>query len=195
MSFFGRPASCPSSGLCSQVTRILLFFWHLLLSLFPLLVFFNLPLIFFILISLPVFPLLRFSTLPHDYGLNSIWDGFDLPTSSSCEPFCPTISVPGRIQFSYRRRGRWWGGKWVFPGTSRPPLFHHVVSCASLPLQFFGTENFVNVMQAALWRLWPVGEVGQRGIQVKVLRGRKTGGRRAVGVKQRGLVVVQLPVV
>lgn len=84
----------------------------------------------------------------------------------------------------------------MFPGTSRAPLLHHVVSCTSLSLQLLGTQDFVDVVQAVFGWLCPVGVVGQGGIQATVLRGGEAGGgSRAVGVKQRGLVMVLLPVV
>lgn len=85
----------------------------------------------------------------------------------------------------------------MFSGTSRAPLFDHVVSCASLPLQLLGTQDFVDVVEAMLGWLRPMGVVGMGGIQATVLgRGEAGGRRRAMGVKQRRLVMmVLLPVV
>lgn len=80
------------------------------------------------------------------------------------------------------------------PGT---PLFHHVVSRASLSLQLLGPQNFVHVVQAVFgWRC-AIGVVGHGGVQATVLRGGEVGGRTgAVSVEQGRLVVVLLlPVV
>lgn len=84
----------------------------------------------------------------------------------------------------------------MFSRASGAPLFHHVVSCTCLSLQLLGTQDFVDVVQAVFGWLCPMGVVGQGGIQATVLRGGETGGGgRAVGVKQRRLVMVLLPVV
>lgn len=84
----------------------------------------------------------------------------------------------------------------MFPGTSRAPLFHHVVSCTSLSLQLLGTQDFVDVVEAVLGWLCPVGLVGHGGIQTTVLgRGEAGRGGRAMGVKHRRLVMVLLSVV
>lgn len=79
----------------------------------------------------------------------------------------------------------------MFPWPSGTPLFHDIVSRASLSLQLLGPQNFVDVMQAVFgwWRA--IGVVGHRGIQATVLRGGEVGGRsRAVSVEQGRLVVV-----
>lgn len=84
----------------------------------------------------------------------------------------------------------------MLPRTPRAPLLHHIVSCASLSLQLLGTEDFVDVVQAVFGWLRSMGVVGQGGIQAAVLGGGEAGGgRRDVGVKQRCLVMVLLPVV
>lgn len=57
----------------------------------------------------------------------------------------------------------------MFPGASRAPLFHHVVSCASLPLQLLGSQDFVDVVQAVFRGQCPMRVVGQGGIQTTVL--------------------------
>lgn len=85
----------------------------------------------------------------------------------------------------------------MFPWPSRTPLFHDIVSRASLSLQLLGPQNFVHVVQAVLgWRC-AVGVVGHGRIQAAVLRRGEVGGRsRAVSVKQGRLVMVLLlPVV
>lgn len=84
----------------------------------------------------------------------------------------------------------------MFPGTTGAPLLYHVVSCASLSLQFLCTQDFVDMVEAVFGWLCPMGVVGQGGIQATVLGGGEAGrGGRAVGVKQRWLVMVLLPVV
>lgn len=36
----------------------------------------------------------------------------------------------------------------MFPRTAGAPLLHHVVSCACLPLELLGPQDFVDVVQA-----------------------------------------------
>lgn len=81
----------------------------------------------------------------------------------------------------------------MFPWPSGTPLFHDIVSRASLSLQLLGPQNFVHMMQAVFgwWRA--IGVVGHRCIQATVLRGGEVGGRtRAMSVKQGRLVMVLL---
>lgn len=81
----------------------------------------------------------------------------------------------------------------MFSWPSRTPLFHDVVSCASLSLQLFGPEDFVHMMQAVFGCWCAIGVVGHRSIQATVLRGAEVGRRtRAMSVKQRRLVMVLL---
>lgn len=49
----------------------------------------------------------------------------------------------------------------MFSRTSRAPLLHHIVSCASLSLQLLGTQDFVDVVQAVFGWLCAMGVVGQ----------------------------------
>lgn len=84
----------------------------------------------------------------------------------------------------------------MFPGTTRAPFLHHVISRASLSLQLLDPQDFVDVVQAVFGSMRADRVVGQGRIHAKVLRRREAGGRsRAVGVKQRRLVMVLLPVV
>lgn len=81
----------------------------------------------------------------------------------------------------------------MFPGTSWAPLFHHVVSCASLSLQLLGTQDFVYMVEAVLGWLRPMGLVRHGCIEATVLgRGEAGRGGRAMGVKHRSLVVMVL---
>lgn len=81
----------------------------------------------------------------------------------------------------------------MFPWPSGTPLFHDVVSRASLSLQFLGPQDFVHMMQAVFgWRR-TVGVVGHGRIQATVLRGGEVGQRTgAMSVKERRLVMVLL---
>lgn len=84
----------------------------------------------------------------------------------------------------------------MFSGTAGAPFLHHVISRASLPLQLLDPQDFVDVVEAVFGRLCAERVVGQGRIHAKVLRRREAGGGgRAMGVKQRRLVMVLLPVV
>lgn len=49
----------------------------------------------------------------------------------------------------------------MFSRTPRAPLLDHVVSCTSLSLQFLGSQDFVDVVQAVFGWLCAMGVVGQ----------------------------------
>lgn len=84
----------------------------------------------------------------------------------------------------------------MFSRTSRAPLLHYVVSRTSLSLQLFGAQDLVDMVQAVFGWLCTMGVVGHRCIQATVLGGGEAGGgSRAMGMKQRRLVMVLLPVV
>lgn len=81
----------------------------------------------------------------------------------------------------------------MFSGASWAPLLHHIVSCASLPLQLLGAEDLVDVVEAVFGGLRPVGVVRRGGVQAEVLGGGEASrGGGAMGVEERRLV--ELPV-
>ena len=78
----------------------------------------------------------------------------------------------------------------MFPGASGPPLLHHVVAGACLPLELLGPQDLVDVVQAVLGGPGPMGVVLGGGVQAAVWGGGGVAAVGGVGVEERLVVLV-----
>lgn len=63
----------------------------------------------------------------------------------------------------------------MLTGTARTPFFHHVVSCACLPLELLSTEDLVDMVQVVFGR-GPMGVMRRGGVKAACRLGGACGG-------------------